>query len=112
MARVHRLVLEAFVGSCPFGCECNHIDGNKQNNAIGNLEWVTPLENMRHSFDVIGRNVACGVRNGMSKLNEWQVRVIRRLHGRLTYKEIADVFGVDKSLVGLIRRQLAWTHVP
>ena len=47
---VHRLVLAAFVGSCPDGLEANHLDGDKLNNRIGNLEWITSSENMLHAF--------------------------------------------------------------
>ena len=35
----------------------NHIDGNRQNNRIENLEWVTPKENVIHSFRFGSRRV-------------------------------------------------------
>lgn len=38
---VHRLVLEAFVGECPEGMECDHIDRNRSNNRLENLHWTT-----------------------------------------------------------------------
>ena len=44
--RVHRLVLEAFVGPCPDGMEALHIDGNKLDNSVENLRWGTHSENM------------------------------------------------------------------
>ena len=46
---VHRLVLEAFVGSCPSGMECRHLDGDPSNNRLDNLAWGTRLENYQDS---------------------------------------------------------------
>lgn len=45
---VHRLVMLAFVGDCPEGCEINHINENKKDNRAKNLEYITHLENIRH----------------------------------------------------------------
>ena len=50
--RVHRLVAHAFHGP-PLGEaaeEVNHIDGNRSNNRLDNLEWATPSQNVRHSY--------------------------------------------------------------
>jgi HNH endonuclease/NUMOD4 motif len=46
---VHILVLEAFVGPCPDGYETNHKDTFRTNNALDNLEYCTPTENMKHA---------------------------------------------------------------
>lgn len=43
--RIHRLVLEAFVGPCPEGMECLHGDGNPANNRLDNLRWASPSDN-------------------------------------------------------------------
>lgn len=50
--RLHRLVWWYFYGEIPEGKQINHIDGNKQNNKIENLELVTPSENIQHAIHV------------------------------------------------------------
>ena len=47
---VHRLVADAFIKQVPSAEEINHIDGNKENNSVSNLERVTRSENQLHSI--------------------------------------------------------------
>ena len=47
---VHRLLGFAFIENPLNKCCINHIDGNKLNNNLKNLEWVTTAENMRHAY--------------------------------------------------------------
>ena len=56
---VHQIVARQFIhnDNPQFKTQVNHIDGDKTNNHIGNLEWVTAKENARHSIDVLGNHI-------------------------------------------------------
>ena len=53
---IHTLVAEAFIPKIDGKKYVNHIDGNKQNNVVTNLEWVTSKENMNHAIRTGLRN--------------------------------------------------------
>lgn len=48
---VHRLVYETYIGIIENGLQINHIDGNKQNNCLKNLEVVTPKQNVQKAVE-------------------------------------------------------------
>lgn len=114
---VHTLVTEAFLGPRPAGLQVNHKNGIKEDNRIGNLEYVTQSENIRHSFRVLGRKrsggVSRGETNGQAKLTATDVRAVRRLYveGGVTQYELAERYGVSQYAIWCVLRRKRWIHV-
>ena len=110
--KIHRLVLETFVGKCPEGMQCNHKDGNKANNRLSNLEWITPLENIQHAEKTGLRN-SRGETNGRAKMKEEDILKIRSLwkSGLYTQDKLGKMFGIAHSTVGYIVNRKLWSHI-
>lgn len=109
--RVHRLVAEAFVPNPASKPGTNHIDGDKQNNVAGNLEWVTPAENMQHAYDT--GLAARGEEAKAAKLTAEQVGLIRRIYavGGATQAKLGRLFGVTASNIRAVVNRESWKHI-
>jgi len=103
--------MEAFIGPRQDGLEANHKDGDKKNNSVENLEYVTQLENMLHAHEM--GLVALGINHGMSKLCPESVREIRRRYndGNYTMRAIAKDFEVVVSTIWKILNNVTWSHI-
>ncbi|GAG38368.1 unnamed protein product, partial [marine sediment metagenome] len=111
---VHRLVLNAFNRLRHSHEECNHINGDKQDNCLENLEWVTHGENIRHSINVLGVSYAqLGEKNGQSKLCSQEVHEIRRLYstGTTSTRKLSEMFRISRRNIREIINRTAWQHV-
>lgn len=123
--RISRLVWLAFRGPIPCGLYVNHINFNRTDNHICNLELVTPLQNTRHSMhhgrlshgdDHYSRLrpqcMARGSRHGMSKLSEPRVRLMRKLRNSgYLLSELANKFKITISSIHSVCTGKTWRHV-
>lgn len=109
--KVHRIVAMSFYCN-GHSKHVNHIDGDKKNNRIENLEFVTCKENIRHSKENGLSKYAFGEANGQSKLTTENVREIRlMIRDKIKTGAIAKKFGVTRATIGAIRRGKTWSHV-
>jgi hypothetical protein len=110
---LHRLLAEAFILNPENKPEVNHIDGNKLNNNLKNLEWVTSSENKKHAFK-IGLKSHKGIHGPSHKLTEWDVRMIRKLYKNTKYwtqSELAKIFNVTQPTIRFIVLNKSWSNI-
>lgn len=97
MLMVHRIIWIAAHGVPRLGHQVNHKDGLKANNALPNLEIVTPGGNVRHAKDSGLWEPNFGLRNGFAKLSEADVVEIRQLRATgVSAARIAAQFGISE----------------
>ena len=102
---VHRLVALAFIPN-PENKKCvNHKDGNRINNNITNLEWVTHKENVHHSFINGNRKIVKDIPK-KTILTDFQINQIDKLRQLYTINQIAKLFNVEyQSLKNIIHKK-------
>lgn len=76
---IHRLVADNFIGPCPSGHEVDHINGDKTDNKVTNLEYVTRSENKKRSIAMGLVIMPKGEAHPRAKLSDQDCRDIRRL---------------------------------
>jgi hypothetical protein len=118
--RVHRIIAEAFYGKCPEGFVVNHKDGNKENNCIENLEYVTPAQNNQHALDNKLRKPA--------DMKEKSPKGENHYNSKITIKEVINIckirketnmgsrkmeklLGISKGTINSIIYGKSWKHI-
>jgi len=108
--RIHRILAKEFIPNPENKPQVNHKDGNKQNNLLSNLEWVTAKENAIHAARVLKKVV--GENAYQAKLDRHQVAWIRYGDHGLQQKEMAEMLGVHKVTVHHAYHRQSWKDFP
>lgn len=94
---VHRIIAESFIPNPLKKRTVNHKDGNKLNNNIDNLEWMTDTENLKHARDngylntKINKEISYKIKNDID-----------------SHRKLAKKYGISKTLIGNIKGGLRW----
>lgn len=106
---VHRLVAMAFIDNPEEKSDVNHIDGDKSNNHVENLEWNTRSENLTHAYENRLLIPLEGEDNGNAKLSEEQVIAIKEtVESGVSQSQIARILGVSQPTISYIVNGINW----
>ncbi len=107
---VHRLVALSFLDP-KSELTVNHIDGNKLNNNLENLEFITNTENIDHAFRT-GLRSSIGDENNNSTITEQTAReIIADIKNNVNPNKIMQSFGVTQNIVYKIKNKRTWKHL-
>ena len=107
--QVHRLVALTFnFNTNHKNLQINHLDGDKSNNNIDNLQWCTAKENQLYSYRTVHKNdnLQKGENNNAAKLDYRKVRIIR--NSSLSDINCAKLFNVCRQTINLVRNNKIW----
>ena len=112
---VHRLVALNFIPNPSNKPQVNHIDGDKNNNNMENLEWCTQSENMKHAFKtgLYVPNPLKGEDRYNSKMTYEKVILLREMYdsGEFLLKELAEEFNISITVTWNIAKRNTWKHI-
>lgn len=106
---IHRLVAEKYIPNPDNLPQVNHIDGNKLNNCVENLEWVSNQENRNHAVE--NNLQASGDRCPWAKLTEKDVKYIREHYIERSQAQWAEKYGVSRTTISEIIHRHTWKHI-
>ena len=107
---IHRLVAQFWLGNTDNKKEVNHIDGNKKNNNMLNLEWVTAKENSNHRVKILNKKITDNKKVGMFNKQNQLIQIFNSV------KQAGQYFGksrvnIDNALKHKNNQQTAYGYI-
>ena len=108
---IHRLVASAFIKNINGAEEVNHKDGNKRNNKVSNLEWVSRSENQKHRFAVL-KHSHFGEKNTQAKITgKDAIAIVELSNSGYGCKKLSEMFNIAPSTICGITSGRSWAQV-
>lgn len=108
---IHRAVAIAFLENTDNFSEVDHIDGNKSNNNVNNLQWISRLKNMQKAWNDGSIKKLSGEDCSNAKLSYQEVTEIKKLrHSGMKINDIAKKYSMNRSSISSILKGKSWPH--
>lgn len=108
--QISRLILSAFIGSCPDNMECLHKNDNCLDNRLKNLYWGTKKHNAEDA--IRNGKTQKGVKHHNVKLKESDIfEILKKLKDGKTNSDIAKEYGVRHQQISRIKNGKRWKHI-
>jgi hypothetical protein len=106
---VHRLVAKAFIANSHNLKQVNHIDGDKSNNIVTNLEWITNSENQKHAYKLGLQPSRIGENNSNTKITDKDVTLLKQLYNSgMSIVEVSSSININVSIIRQIIYGRTW----
>ena len=100
--KVHRLIAETFIENTENKKDVNHIDGDKSNNNVSNLEWCTRSENIKHAFKTGLSTISDAQKNRFIAMSKAQTGANNPAARKLINTETGEIFDTIKEVLPLV----------
>lgn len=109
---LHRLVAKTFIPNPENKPEVNHINGDKKNNSVYNLEWITKSENQKHAYKTGLQRRISGENSKSSKFKEYQIIDIKnKIKQGVKIKDLAIEYNVNRATISRINKGITWKGI-
>lgn len=108
---IHRLIADLFLPNPLNLPEVDHINGNKQDNRVENLEWVSSGENQKRAYNTGLRTKMLGETNPASVITSQQAYEIKYVHTKIGKRPLAKMYKCSAGVISSIRQGKTWKHI-